>query len=466
MFEGYNENPIKIAKARYYQSENSNSRFRTRPTNKIPNIMDRFRQKGRKRKLEELRNYVWEIGLLHRIIKMKVDFIAAGFEIVHEEDGVEEFYNEIYKELNIEEFIKNAAFEHEVIGEWYPYIGWNGEKPTMLTILDPKLVEVKSLMGRDIIFLHPSNTIQDLIMREDRDINARLLNHIPRRFRDAWKNGEPVMLDEQEGRRYTNLKAYHEKYAHSPLEPVIPDLEVLQTLISGDYSVATKIKNAILHIKIGDKDYNDGEPVDGDLIDKVEKIFKRPSQAMELFTQWFISHDWIAPDTDIFDSSKYESVYRRILDWSGLDVMIGEEGGGYARSYVKIKGFKQDVISARKTIRSFLNDLNIMIAERAEKRTYGGRLKVPEIKFSTTALKDDEDILNIVQFLYKHGMLSAEDTLDAFDYDFKAQIRKKEQEEENYETMRIPFEPSQGLLGNDTNNNPADPESNNQMPRE
>lgn len=444
MFEDYNEDKFEMGKASRYGYD-----ARRSLDNNIPNLMDRFKQKSRKKKLQEVRDYVWEVGILNRIIKMKVDFISAGFRVVHKDDDVEEFYREIYEELNVNEFIKNAAFEHEVIGEWYPYINWQGNNPELLTILDPELVEVKTAMGQDMVFLHPSNTFQSLIGRDDPDIRSRLLKHVPRKFITAWEQGKPVLLDEDEGRRYTNMKPYHEQYARSPLSPVIPDLELLKNLIAGDYSIATKIKKAILHVKVGNKDFDDGEPVDMEVINAVEDIFNNPSQAMELFTQWFIDHEWIVPDTDMFTPDKYKEVYKRILDWSGLNVMLNEEGGGYGQSYVQIKGFEQDIMTSRRKIKEFLDDLNKMIAEKNDMTTYGGKLKVPEIKFSKTALKEEDDILSMVQFLYKHGLLSIDDTLDAFDYDFETQMRKKDTEEEVHERIKIPFEPSQGLLDGD-----------------
>jgi len=452
MFEDFNEDKFEMGKASRYGYDTRN-----RLDNNMPDLIDRFKQKSRKKKLEEVRDYVWEVGILHKIIKMKVDFISAGFRVVHEDDDVEEFYHNIYDELGINEFIKNAAFEHEVIGEWYPYINWQGNKPELLTILDPQLVEVKSVMGQDMIFLYPSNSFRDLLNRNNPEVKSRLLKRIPRKFIQAWEKGEPVLLDEDESRRYTNLKPYHEQYARSPLSPVIPDLELLKNLIAGDYSIATKIKKAILHVKVGNKDFDDGEPVDMDVINAVEDIFNNPSQAMELFTQWFIDHEWIVPDTDMFTPDKYKEVYKRILDWSGLNVMLNEDGGGYGQSYVQIKGFQQDISTSRRKIKEFLDDLNKMIAKKNNMTTYGGRLKVPEIKFSKTALKEEDDILKMVQFLYKHGLLSIEDTLDAFDYDFDKQMRKKNDEGEYHDRIMIPFEPSQGLLDGDGDNdgNPA-----------
>ena len=447
MFEEYDEKDgMKMGKASRYGYQN-----RMYLDNSIPNLMDRFKQKGRKKKLEEVRNYVWEVGLLHKIIKMKVDFVASGFDIVHPDSSVEKFYNDIYEDLDIIEFIKNAAFEHEVIGEWYPFINWENGKPKLLTILDPQLVKVKSVMGNDLIYLYPSDTFQDLLSRKDPDINRRLLKDIPSRFKEPWRRGEPVLLNEDESKRYNNLKPYHKQYAKSPLEPIIPDLELLKTLIAGDYSIASKIKKAILHVKIGDKDYDDGDPVDPDMIDAVEDIFNNPSQAMELFTQWFVDHEWIVPDTDVFTPEKYKEVYKRIMDWSGLNVMISSDAGGYGSSYIQAKGFKQDIMATRQKIKKFLDDLNKMIAKKNNMKTYGQKLKIPNIKFSKTSLKDDSDILSMVQFLYKHGLLSMEDTLDSFDYDFETQIRKKMDEEQFHESVKIPFEPSQGLLDEQNN---------------
>ncbi|MFW6377196.1 MAG: hypothetical protein ACOCZ5_00985, partial [bacterium] len=373
--------------------------------------------RNRLQMVERARQYVWDIGLLFRIIKMKVDFISAGFKLVHEDPKVQEIYEDIYEDLDMNTFVRNSAFEHEVVGEWYPFWSWMGNKPVVATLLNPELIEVKSLFGKEMIFLKPSSDIQYIIQlsKDDPEIRRRLVKQIPAKFINKWERGEPVLLDEDMSERYTNLKAYHEKYANSPLRPIFGDLELLTLLIEGDYSIAYKIKKAILQVKVGDQNFNEGGAVDPSLFDQAEELFANPSQAMEVYTQWFMEADWIIPDVEIFNSEKYKEVYKRILDWSGINVML-DEGGSFAQGYIKIKGLKQDVENARQEIKKALDKFNKLIAEKMGLTTYGNKLKVPEVKFSDNALKDDKQIFEIVKFLYQHGVLSIEDTLEAFDY--------------------------------------------------
>jgi hypothetical protein len=294
-----------------------------------------------------------------------------------------------------------------------------------------------------------------LSAKQKRDIKKRVPNGVLKK----WKNGETVPLSEENARRYYNLKSDYDKYAHSPIEPIFNDLEIYKTPQEADYATAKKLKQLILHVRVGGKDYNDGQPVDKDLIDQTINMFNNPSKNMEVFTQYFVDAEYIIPDMDVFTEDKYANAISNIVNWSGVNVMV-EQGGSYSQGYIKVKGLKQAVNNARKAVKKALNDLNKLIAEKNNLKYYG-KLKTPDIKFSNNALKDDKEVRQSVQFLYKHGILSADDTLDAFGYSMDRQMRKKEDEEEYEDLIRIPFEPSQGLVGeeeipNNQNNNPQD----------
>jgi len=427
-----------------------------------PSLTEILRPKRRKKKLEKARDYVWTNGLLFRIIKLKVDFASAGLQPVHEDEEVEQFYKDIYEEIDIDQFVRNAVYEHEVVGEWYPYYTWEDGKPTNISLLDPDLVEVDKVFDKDILYMKPPSGLQralnnfsDLSAKQKRDIKKRVPNGVLKK----WKNGETVPLSEENARRYYNLKSDYDKYAHSPIEPIFNDLEIYKTLQEADYATAKKLKQLILHVRVGGKDYNDGQPVDKDLIDQTINMFNNPSKNMEVFTQYFVDAEYIIPDMDVFTEDKYANAISNIVNWSGVNVMV-EQGGSYSQGYIKVKGLKQAVNNARKAVKKALNDLNKLIAEKNNLKYYG-KLKTPDIKFSNNALKDDKEVRQSVQFLYKHGILSADDTLDAFGYSMDRQMRKKEDEEEYEDLIRIPFEPSQGLVGeeevpNNQNNNPQD----------
>lgn len=362
----------------------------------------------------------------------------------------------------METFIRNAAYEHEVIGEWFPFYNWEEGKPKTATLLNPELVEVKSVLGKDLIYLRPSSDIK-YILNSNREGIDKLKQFIPKEFLKSWKKSEPVLLNEESTGHYTNLKPYHQKHARPPIEPIFADLEILRTLQEADYATAKKLKQLLLQVKVGNENFNEGNPVDKSLINKARSMWNNPSQSMEIFTQWFVDAEYIIPDTEIFNNEKYESVVKRIIDWSGLNVMI-ESGGSYSQGFLKIKGLKQSVKNTRKIIRKALNDFNRRIANKNGK-TYYGKAKIPKIKFDNNALKDDKEIRQIVQFLYKHGLLSIDDTLDTFNYDFDKQIKKKKDEEQYDDLIKIPFEPSQGLiLDNDSENSdkPRNPDDGSQ----
>lgn len=429
-----------------------------------PSLQSFLKPKSRERIIDKAKEYVWSNGLLFRIIKLKVDFASAGVEPIHEDPKIEKFYKDIYEEININEFVKNAVYEHEIVGEWYPYYNFEDGKPTNLSLVDPKLIEVETVFNNDLIFMRPPKGIQRMLSnysKLDAKQQEQVKKRIPKKFLKDWKNNNAVLLEG--AKRYTNLKSSYEKYAHSPIEPIFNDLEIYRTMQQADFATAKKLKQLLLHIKIGSKDYNNGNAVDKKLIDAVMEMFNNPSKNMEVFTQYFVDAEYIIPDMDIFDSKKYEAVIQSIVNWSGVNVMV-EQGGSYSQGYIKIKGLKQSVENARDTVRSALNDLNRKIAEENDLKYYG-KLKLPTIKFNNNALKDDKEIRNITTLLYKHGLLSGEDTMKTFDYNFERQMKKKESEQKYDDLIKIPFEPSQGLLADNDNSTDNKNPKNAEQPR-
>ena len=432
---------MKLGKADSFAQE-----FHRRDNAKLLNQI--LKNKSREDIIKDAREYVWSIGLLYRLIKIKVDFICSGFKVVSQDDEVEEKYKELYDKLDINEFIKNFAFEQLVIGESYPFYNWGNDGIKNVSLLNPELTKVKTVLGEDLVYLKPSQDIKSL-MNSDNERERQVLNNIvPRDVLNQWEDGKYAVLPEDVADRYAELKAYHEKYAHSPIEPIFPDLKLLSELISADYGVAQKLSQLITHIKVGDENFRDGKQVPPDVIDKVEELFNNPnSSSQTIFSQWFISAEHISPPIEeIFGSEKYQDVVRRIVQWSGLGIFIdtGDAGSSYASGYLKTKPIQQEIDNYRELIKRVLNDFNQLVAEKHGWKTYGDNLKTPNIKFDSNALKEESDVLQVVQFLYQYGLLSEEEVLEEFGYDIARQMDKKEEaQEEYYEKMTLPFEPSQ-----------------------
>ena len=402
---------------------------------------------SREEKIRLAREFVWGVGLLYKIIQMKVNFIVDGFRIYHEDKDVLKTFKELNEELDMEEYIKNAAFEHEVVGEWYPFLSWNGTDLKKLTILNPEQVKVKSLFGENLIFLKPTKEIRKLLNDPDEEVQKRVRDIVPRKYYEKWSKGQEVLLEEEEVDRYFNQKAYHEGYSHSPIEPIFDDLALLSMYKESDYSVAYKIKKAILQIKVGHKDYNDGDAVGKKMLDQAEELFDNPSESAEVFTQWFMDAEWLIPDADVYYPDKYEPVVRSILEWSGLAVFLSQDST-YSGGDIKAEGFYRDVKAARKEIKKSVREIYKKIAKKKGMKTYGDKLKYPKVKFSDANLQSNENMIESIKFLYKHGLVSPDTTLDLFGFDFDEEydIKTSDDKMDKYlEVVTVPFEPSQDV---------------------
>lgn len=409
----------------------------------MPSLIDKVKPSNRKYTLKKAREYVWTTAILYAIIKMKCDFVSSGFRIVHENDKVHNYYNKLYDELDIETYVKNSAFEYFVSGEWVPYFNFKNGKPNYVTIFNPELVEIKTAMGKDFVFLHPPENVQELLRSEDPEVQKAIRKVIPRKYREKWKEGKKVYIED--AKRYTNLKAYHEKYAHSPIEAIFPDLEIMRTLQEADYATARKLKQLFLHVKVGNEKFNKGKPVPKKVMDKVESIFEQPYKSAELITQYFVEMEFVTPDVEIFGNEKYESVITRILQWSGVEVFFAREGTSYSEGTIKLKPLKQEVENARKEIKKSLEQFNKRIANE-QGMTYYGNPKIPRILFDNSALDDEGKINEMLKFAYNHGTVSVQKLHDELGYDFEFEMkRKQEEKQEHFDDVQVLFEPNQGM---------------------
>ncbi|MFW6015297.1 MAG: hypothetical protein ACOCRK_02605 [bacterium] len=422
-------------------------------------LMDRVKPYSRNKKLEKAINYVWENPLLFRIIKMKVDFVSSGFKVIHEDDKVNKFYNDLYDELDIDTFIKNMAFYYFTVGESYPFYTWDNNKPRFATLLDPKLVKVKSALGKDFIYLYPSETIKKIIYDDD-EVTKEFKKLIPAKYIEKWKNGEAVYLKDAE--RYTNLKEYRENYAHSPIEPIFPDLEIFKSLQEADFSASRRLKQLLLHVKIGDSKFNNAEPVPKKVLDDVKDYWENPSRSLNIYSQWFVDADYIKPPLELFENKKYESVVSRILQWSGTEVMFSSDSS-YSEGSIRVKGLKQSIINAQNEVRKCLNNFNKEVAKR-NNLTYYSKLKIPRILFDNNALSDPQRIAEIIKFAYNMGGVSLKTLNDKAGIDFEMEMKQKEIEKEKYyEQIGLIFEPSQNQASKSNEDNNT--ENNNNQPR-
>lgn len=409
-----------------------------------PSLLDRVRPVDRKQKIKKAIDYFWGNGLLYRIIKSKVDLTVSGFKVIHNDDKLNRKYQELNKKMNIETFVKRLLFQYFTIGEYYPYDYWRGNKPMFLTLLNPELVKTETALGKDFIYMRPSNSIRRIMNRDDQS-TKELKKIMPTKLYKEWKKGKEAYLED--AKRYSNLRQYHEQNAHLPVEPIFNELQTMETLQEADYATARKLRQLILHVKVGNKNFNNGAPVNQGILDDVKDYFddKQLSRSMEMFTQYFVDAEYIYPDIEIFSSEKYSGVKESIVDWSNMGFLL-DGSSSYSESGHKVKTLKDSLIEARTMVKKTLNEFYEEYARR-NNLTYFKEYKTPQIMFNKDPLMDPELRWKIDSFLYQAGLLSIESLMKKYDYNSKKQIEKKIEEQE-YEGKLYPlFESNQNLVG-------------------
>jgi len=402
----------------------------------------------RKRIIKKARGFKNSIGLLRRIIDLKVDFISSDIKITHDNEDVEEYFTEIYEDLNIYSFIRSAAEELIMNDEFYMFKSFNKNDPINVTTLDPLRVDVKNVLGESLVYLRPTVEMQNMLnssIEEERRMAQKL---IPPKIQEQWIRGKEALLNSELTGRYCINRQGYQKYPDNPIQPIFKDLKLLETLIASDYANAKNLKS-ILHAKVGDKDVNKGV-MPKEAIENVERLLDEPnSSALELVTQFFVNLEFVNTDPETFTEEKYQAVTRRILNWSNINVFLSD-GESYGSGFIKIKSLRREIENKRRLIKKALDDFNKQIAEKQDFITYGGKPKIPKITFKDT-MKDDKLTFEITRWLHQQGLISIEDTLEEFDYMFEDMKKKKEKEIEKYgdqedNIWRPVFESSQGIV--------------------
>ena len=228
------------------------------------------------------------------------------------------------------------------------------------------------------------------------------------------------------------------------LYPALESLKHKRSLRQMDYSIAARVITAIMHIKVGDKDFpliyneDEGDPL-LDLktqmkwrnsIDDTEKVF-------QLFTNHTVDISWVFPDTSaLLDDIKYKNVNADIFNALGFPkILVTGESERTQSSEAEIA-----LISPTITMNNLRDRIIVILRKVIEKVAKDNKFtKVPEIVFSPMNLQAFSDYLDALMALYDTGNLSREDYLKIItNLDFKEQMQKRKNENTMMMEMKVP----------------------------
>ncbi len=314
--------------------------------------------------------------------------------------------------------------------------------PDSMWVRDPTTIKIYTSMiaDRPSYFVKiPESMIQFIQAggkyadgKEDKELFKLLVQHYPE-FVKAIRAGIKEILLENKNiirRKYTTDNQYPIPYASSSLEA----LHHKRKLRRMDYSIIDKVISAIMHVKLGDKDF----PITESDADKgyVEEIRNQlrmrgtSEQNLERIFQLITNHTvdikWVFPDTQtLLDVNKYNDINQEILFGLGFPrvLITGEaQKSGASDSEIATLSPLKTAEGFRRKILEVIKDVCIQISKE------NGFTSVPTVTFKSINLHKFQDFLNGLVQLYNTASISRTSLGAEFGYDFDTEVTLLEKE--------------------------------------
>jgi hypothetical protein len=416
-------------------------------------------------------------------------------DLVFSKNGLAENEFRLFSALKprLMEFAEQMAQEFMLSGLVVPNIGWqrNTDKqfifslgvkkysslvlPESLTLRDPSSIKIlKSWMGDAPAFYIkiPEFVIKFIKEKgklENGEVDKEAFDKLKAQFPDfvkdvlAGKKEIPLEADNIIRRKYTADNPY-------PISYVGPSLDALQhkrKLRRMDYTLIDKVIGAILHVKVGDKDFpiteSDEDQAYLDELRSQLRMRSNSDQLMErifqLVTNHTVSMEWIFPNVEtLLKETKYDDINQEILFGLGFPrVMITGESAKSGTSNAELA-----TLSPVKTMDNFRRKILEVIRDICTEVSLRNNFKsAPAVEFAALNLHAFAEFMAALKQLYDASALSRTDLAKGLGYDFTDQLDKLEGENNELTKRGLPTV-GPNPFGSPATNQPGNPTQNQQ----
>lgn len=310
------------------------------------------------------------------------------------------------------------------------------ELPETMWVRDPKTINIKTTFVGDkpsyfvkvptdvVSFIKSKGTYPD--GTKDPDLYEVLVTQYPD-FVKAIVDGETEMLLDNDNvlrRKYTSDNPYPIPYIQSALEA----LHHKRKLRRMDYSLIDKVMSAIMHVKLGDKDY----PITQSEEDQkyVEDItsqlrMRGTSQSLlervfQLVTNHTVDIQWIFPETKtLLDVEKYKDINEEILFALGFPrvLITGEaQRSGTSDSEIATMSPIKTAEGFRRKVIEVIQDVCLEVSKRNNFNS------VPRVTFKAINLHKFADFVDGLRLLWDTSAISRTSLDEEFGREFSVEV--------------------------------------------
>jgi len=316
------------------------------------------------------------------------------------------------------------------------------ELPDSMWVRDPQTIQIKKVVLGDkpsyfvkvptdvISFIKSKGVYPD--GTKDPVLYETLVTQFPE-FVKAIIEGQTVFLLENDyviRRQYTSDNPYPIPYVQSALEA----LHHKRKMRRMDYSIMDKVISAIMHVKIGDKDFpitqseEDAEYVES--IASQLRMRGRDANTLERIFQLITNHtveiNWVFPETEtLLNVGKYNDINEEILFGLGFPrvLITGEaQKSGTSDSEIATLSPIKTAEGFRRKIIEVLRDICLEISKRNKFNS------VPTVSFKAMNLHKFQNFLDGLRFSYESGGLSRTSVDKELGFEFSKEVALLEEE--------------------------------------
>lgn len=241
--------------------------------------------------------------------------------------------------------------------------------------------------------------------------------------------------------RITQTKMSYERFPDVRLRSVFPLLDLKQQLIEADRVTLVGAANYILLVRQGDKDNPATQPE----IDNLRDNFKVVAKLPVVVGDHRLSIDIITPDqTNVLDSTKYETIDRRILNRCIGALQLGSSGRTETGGTTLLRGISRMLENRRHMMKRMLEE---QIARRVFEHPANEGIFETECNLAFTPrnvqIDADSEITKAMLTLRTQKEISRETVLEYFGLDQAVEALRREFEEENFDDIfqtAVPFD--------------------------
>lgn len=396
------------------------------------------------------------------------------------------------------EFAEQMALEYLLSGFVIPEIGYTkadkdfafslGVKklnsvviPDSMWVRDPKTIRIDVSLLNDMpaYFIQiPQDVLQFVKTKgtfasgkKDPELYQKMVEEFPDFIALIEKGDVEVLLENDMvfRRKYMSDNPYPIPYVNSALEALYHKRKMRRM----DYSIMDKVISAIMHVKVGDKDFpiTDSDEDQEYLSDLGTQLNMRGSgtQVLERIFQLITNHtvdiSWIFPDTQaLLNVDKYNDINQEILFGLGFPrVLITGEAlrSGSTDPEIATLSPIKTAEDFRRKILNVLQEIVLQVSQR------NGFKSVPQVSFREINLKKFKDFLDGLKTLYEVAGISRTSFARELGFDFTEEVDNMKAEQDALIKRGLPeFGPTPNSknpnLPVDNTNQPANPTNNTQ----